>query len=207
MIRCGSAWGADLSRPGGNITGVTQLNVEVGPKRVELAHELIPAATVIALLVNPTNPLAEAIAKNSQAAARISWAAAPCAPRQQLNTISMQSSKPSCNCAPPRWSSDSADPLFGSRAEQLGTLALHYRVPAIHQFRVFAAAGGLASYGAALPTRTVRSVSTLGAFSKARSLATFRSSSPQSSSCDLTSRPQRRSASKCHRRCSPAPTR
>ena len=55
----------------GNITGVTQLNVEVGPKRVELAHELIPAATVIALLVNPTNPLAEAIAKDSQAAARI----------------------------------------------------------------------------------------------------------------------------------------
>jgi len=49
---------ASLSRPGGNVTGVTQLNVEVGPKRLELAHELIPAATVIALLVNPTNPLA-----------------------------------------------------------------------------------------------------------------------------------------------------
>jgi putative ABC transport system substrate-binding protein len=60
-----------LSRPGGNVTGVTQLNVEVAPKRVELAHELIPAATVVALLVNPTNPLAEAVSKDSQAAARI----------------------------------------------------------------------------------------------------------------------------------------
>src|SRR6478752_6666871 len=57
-----------LSRPGGNITGVTQLNVEVGPKRVELAHELIPAATVIAMLVNPTNPLAGAVSKDLQAA-------------------------------------------------------------------------------------------------------------------------------------------
>src|SRR5438876_11922316 len=47
---------ASLSRPGGNLTGVTQLNVEVGPKRLEVAHELIPTATIIAVLVNPTNP-------------------------------------------------------------------------------------------------------------------------------------------------------
>ena len=50
---------------------MTQLNVEVGPKRLELAHELIPAATVIALLVNPTNPLAGAVSKDFQAAARV----------------------------------------------------------------------------------------------------------------------------------------
>src|SRR5205085_5865444 len=50
---------ASLSRPGGNLTGVTQLNVEVGPKRLELAHELAPTATAIALLLNPTNPLAD----------------------------------------------------------------------------------------------------------------------------------------------------
>src|SRR5882757_8064066 len=62
---------ASLSRPGGNVTGATQLNVEVGPKRVELARELIPGATAIALLVNPANPLADAVAKGSQAAARI----------------------------------------------------------------------------------------------------------------------------------------
>ena len=61
---------ASLSRPGGNVTGVTQLNVEVAPKRLELLHELVPTATVIALLVNPTNPNAETQSRDLQAAAR-----------------------------------------------------------------------------------------------------------------------------------------
>ena len=61
---------ASLNRPGGNITGVTQLNEEVAPKRLELLHELVPTASVIALLVNPTDPvLAEANTRNLQAAA------------------------------------------------------------------------------------------------------------------------------------------
>jgi putative tryptophan/tyrosine transport system substrate-binding protein len=47
---------ASLARPGGNITGVTSLNAEVGPKRLELMHELVPSARVVGLLVNPTNP-------------------------------------------------------------------------------------------------------------------------------------------------------
>jgi putative tryptophan/tyrosine transport system substrate-binding protein len=55
---------ASLSRPGGNVTGVTQLNVEVAPKRVELLHELVPAATVIALLVNPANPNSETVTRD-----------------------------------------------------------------------------------------------------------------------------------------------
>jgi putative ABC transport system substrate-binding protein len=62
---------ASLSRPGGNLTGVTQLNVEVAPKRVELAHELIPTARTIALLVNPANPLAQPVLTDSQAAAYV----------------------------------------------------------------------------------------------------------------------------------------
>jgi putative ABC transport system substrate-binding protein len=60
---------ASLSRPGGNATGATQLSVEVGPKRVELAHELIPTATIVGLLVNPTNPVAETLSRDLQAAA------------------------------------------------------------------------------------------------------------------------------------------
>ena len=62
---------ASLSRPGGNATGVSVLNVELGPKRLELLRELVPAATVIALLVNPTNRSnSEAISRELQAAAR-----------------------------------------------------------------------------------------------------------------------------------------
>src|SRR5437762_3730077 len=61
---------ASLNRPGGNLTGVTNLNLEIGPKRVQLLQELVPATTVIALLVNPTNPvLAEAIGSEGQLAA------------------------------------------------------------------------------------------------------------------------------------------
>src|ERR1700738_1791086 len=61
---------ASLSRPGGNLTGVVALNVEVEPKRLELLRELVPTADLIALLVNPTRPLAQAITKEVQAAAR-----------------------------------------------------------------------------------------------------------------------------------------
>jgi putative ABC transport system substrate-binding protein len=61
---------ASLSRPGGNITGVTQLNAQVTPKRLELAHKLVPAATAIAVLVNPTTPDAETELRALQAAAR-----------------------------------------------------------------------------------------------------------------------------------------
>ena len=59
-----------LNRPGGNLTGVTILSVELGPKLLELLHELVPAATVMALLVNPTNPISETVSRDARAAAR-----------------------------------------------------------------------------------------------------------------------------------------
>ena len=61
---------ASLSRPGGNVTGVTSLNVEVGPKRLELLHELVPAVNVIGLLVNPNNANAQILSRDLQVAAR-----------------------------------------------------------------------------------------------------------------------------------------
>ena len=61
---------ASLNRPGGNITGVTNLTVEVGPKRLELLHELMPAATVFALIVNPTTPLAQIESRDLMQTAR-----------------------------------------------------------------------------------------------------------------------------------------
>ena len=60
---------ASLSRPGGNVTGVTQMTGEVAPKRVELAHELVPQATAFGILINPKNPLAEFVKRDSEAAA------------------------------------------------------------------------------------------------------------------------------------------
>jgi ABC-type uncharacterized transport system substrate-binding protein len=61
---------SSLSRPGGNVTGATQMTGEVAPKRIELAHDLFPQATTFGLLINPTNPLAEIVKKDSQAAAQ-----------------------------------------------------------------------------------------------------------------------------------------
>src|SRR5712671_869476 len=61
---------ASFNRPGGNLTGVSVLNVELGPKRLELLHELVPSASIVALLINPTHPAAETASKALQAAAR-----------------------------------------------------------------------------------------------------------------------------------------
>jgi putative ABC transport system substrate-binding protein len=136
---------ASLSRPGGNLTGVTTLGVEVGPKRLELMRELVPKVTVVALLVNPTNPVAETVLKDLQAAARILGL--------QLEVLhaSAEYDFEAVFATVVRLRAGGlvigADPLFSSRSEQLATLALRYAVPTIYQFREFTAAGGLISYG------------------------------------------------------------
>ena len=92
---------ASFSRPGGNVTGVTTLNVEIGAKRLELLHELVPTATIIAALVNPTSPaLAEPETRDLQAAARMlrSMCCTPAADRK-----SKRPSRPWFNCAQARW--------------------------------------------------------------------------------------------------------
>jgi len=137
---------ASLSRPGGNVTGATQLNVEVAPKRLELAHELVPTATNMALLVNPTNPLAGAVSKDLQTVAR--------ALGLQLHVLHA-STEPDFDAVfttlvqlrAAALVIGSADPFFVARAGQLAALALRHAVPTIYQFREFAAAGGLVSYG------------------------------------------------------------
>jgi putative ABC transport system substrate-binding protein len=137
---------ASLGRPGGNVTGSTQLSVEVGPKRLELARELFPGATSFALLVNPANPVAATVSKDLQAVAdtlgvrlhvlHASTEAgfeAAFATAAQLRVAALVIG--------------SADTLFNSHAAQLGALALRHSVPAIYTLREFAAAGGLMSYG------------------------------------------------------------
>jgi putative ABC transport system substrate-binding protein len=71
-----------LNRPGGNLTGVTSLNVQVTPKRLEILHEVAPTAALIAVLLNPTSPTADSQLRNLQAAADALGGAAPCPARQ-----------------------------------------------------------------------------------------------------------------------------
>jgi putative ABC transport system substrate-binding protein len=139
---------ASLARPGGNLTGVTSLTAEVGPKRLELLRELVPTVT-IGLLVNPAaGSFAETISSDLQLAARklglqfhMLYASAErdfdavFATLAQLRVGGLVIG---------------SDPFFNSRSEQLAVLAIRHGMPAVYQYREFAAAGGLMSYGGSL---------------------------------------------------------
>jgi ABC-type uncharacterized transport system substrate-binding protein len=137
---------ASLNRPGGNVTGVTTLNVEVVPKRLELVHELIPTATIVALLVNPTSPtLLVTTTRNAQGAARtlgLELHVLRASTEREIDTAfaTLVQLRAGALVIGP-------DPFFNSQIEQLAALALRHAVPAIYQYREFAAAGGLVSYG------------------------------------------------------------
>jgi putative ABC transport system substrate-binding protein len=134
-----------LNRPGGNVTGVTQLNVEVAPKRLELLHELVPTASVVALLVNPINPNAETNTKDLQAAARtlgLELHVLNASAERDFDAVFAKLIQLRAGGLV-----IGADSLFSSRSEQLAALALRHAVPAIYQDRDFAVAGGLLSYG------------------------------------------------------------
>ena len=139
---------ASLNRPGGNVTGVTTLGVELEPKRLELLYGLIPTARTVGALVNPTNPNAEVQTRELQPAAR--------ALGLKLELLQATSER-DFDGVFARLAELKAgglvigtDGLFISRGEQLGALAARHSVPAIFQFRAFAAAGGLMSYGGSL---------------------------------------------------------
>jgi putative ABC transport system substrate-binding protein len=138
---------ASLNRPGGNVTGVTQTNVEVAPKRLELLHELLPTAHVFGLLVNPDDPaLSEAQMKDFQAAGQ-----ALGVEFHVLNASTdddLERAFASLGQLRAAGLLISTDPFFTSHAERLAALAARYALPAISKGREFAAAGGLLSYGA-----------------------------------------------------------
>jgi putative ABC transport system substrate-binding protein len=136
---------ASLNRPGGNVTGVTSLGVEVGPKRLELLHELIPTASNIALLVNPIGPNAESDSKTMSAAARtlgLQLQVLNASTERELDIVfaTLVERRAGALVIGP-------DAFFSNRPEQLAALALRHAVPTVYQYREFAAAGGLMSYG------------------------------------------------------------
>jgi putative ABC transport system substrate-binding protein len=137
---------ASLNRPGGNITGVGVLDVELGPKRLELLHELIPTATMIAVLVNPSDPArAETTLRQLQAAAHslgLHLHVLNASTDSDFDTVFASLIQLHAGGLV-----IGGEPFFNSRSEQLGALTIRHAVPTIYQFRAFARAGGLASYG------------------------------------------------------------
>jgi putative ABC transport system substrate-binding protein len=134
-----------LNRPGGNITGVSLLNVELGPKRLELLHELVPRVTIMGLLINPANRNSEVLSRDLQAAARILGI--------QMHVLRASSEGDFdavfATLAQLRAGAliIGSDPFFNTRSEQLAAMSRDHTLPAIYQYRQFAEAGGLVSYG------------------------------------------------------------
>jgi putative ABC transport system substrate-binding protein len=131
-----------LSRPGGNLTGVVTLNVEVAAKRLELLHEMVPTVTIIALLVNPTTtPLAEIMTRDLHAAARtlgLRLHVLHASSEREIDTAFATLVQLRAGALV-----IGTDALFNSRSEQLAALTVRHAVPAIYQYREFVSAGGL----------------------------------------------------------------
>jgi putative tryptophan/tyrosine transport system substrate-binding protein len=135
-----------LSRPGGNITGVSSLSVDVSPKRLELMHDVLPtSAANLAVVANPTSPTANSQLQKLRSAAEILGVRL-----QVLNASTEKEFEPIFSAMAQETSGGlvfTSDPYFAFRSGQLAALATRYRVPAITQSRDFPLAGGLMSYG------------------------------------------------------------
>ena len=140
---------ASLARPGGNRTGFSNITVELMPKRLELLSELVPHARVIALLVNPNSASTERVVRNVQEAAGEKGV------RLHILTASAESEIDTAFATLVQLHVGAlmvgADPFFFGQREQLVALAERHAVPAIYEWREYAAAGGLVSYGTSLP--------------------------------------------------------
>ena len=134
-----------LARPGGNLTGVGVITVELIPKRLELLVELVPWATVIALLVNPKNPNTERMVRDTQEAARGKGVHLPVLEASSVGSFE----KAFAQIAQTGASGlvVAADPAFTAQREELVALAARQKIPAIYEWREFVEAGGLISYG------------------------------------------------------------
>ena len=137
---------ASLNRPAGNVTGITSLGSEMGPKRLELLHELVPTARVIGLLLNQADTtLAEPQLRATRLAADTLGL-----DLQVLNAGSAHDFDAAfANLIRLRAGGlvIGAEPVFTRAVERLANLTVRYTAPAVYQYREFAAAGGLASYG------------------------------------------------------------
>ena len=136
---------ASLNRPGGNLTGVSVLAVEVGPKLLELLHVAVPSAKAMALLINPRNPNADAQSKNLQTAAQrlgLQLHVLNASTQGDLDPAFARVHELKANAL-----MIAQDVLFNTQTGKLADLSIRYAIPAIYPNRDFAEAGGLMSYG------------------------------------------------------------
>jgi putative ABC transport system substrate-binding protein len=136
---------ANLNRPGGNITGVTIMGLEMGPKRVELAHRLVPNGTALATLINSKFPPTLAEARDMPAAAHLlglQLTALDASTEGEIDTVFAGFARRKFDAL-----LINTDPFLFGRREQIVQLAAHYKVPTLYFLREFVDAGGLISYG------------------------------------------------------------
>ncbi len=139
---------ASLNRPGGNLTGATTLAVELGQKRLELLHELVPKATLIGVLVNPTGPNLQTVSRDLRAAARTVGRpihVLHASTERDFDTVFATLLRLRAGGLV-----IGTDTFFNSQSRKLAALTLRHAVPAIYQYREFAAAGGLMSYAGSI---------------------------------------------------------
>jgi putative ABC transport system substrate-binding protein len=139
---------SNFSRPEGNITGATTLAVELGRKRLELLHELVPSASLVAALVNPEGPNLAPLLSDLEAAAQIVGL------RLHVVHASTVPDLDAVFSSITQLRADAVvigvDTFFNSESPRLAALALKHSIPAMYQYREFVAAGGLVSYGGSI---------------------------------------------------------
>jgi putative ABC transport system substrate-binding protein len=136
---------ASLSRPGGNITGISNLGSGLTAKRLQMLHEVVPATTSMAMLVNPANPVTNYMVTEAQDAAQaigINLLVVNARSQDEIGTAFSSLLEQGVSAL-----LVSAESLFITQIDKIVELAARYRIPASYEFRVFALAGGLMSYG------------------------------------------------------------
>jgi putative tryptophan/tyrosine transport system substrate-binding protein len=140
---------ASWSRPGGNLTGVTTMGAELGSKQLELLHELAPATSVIALLINPTNPAVARVQSKDVPAAALKLGlklhVLNAATEADFDSVFERMKELGVGGLV-----IGADTFLNARSERLAALAARYAIPTISPYREFTRAGGLMSYGASI---------------------------------------------------------
>jgi putative ABC transport system substrate-binding protein len=196
---------ASFARPGGNATGLNIFITAIEAKRLGLLRELVPTAARIAVIVNPNSPEVDSQLNDVQTGAdAVGW-------ELQILRVASEAEFDSAFATLAQSAVEAllvaADPFFNSQRERIVALAARHKIPAIYEARGYAVVGGLMSYGPIYPTRIVRSGYTPDKFSRAPNRPICQSFSQPRWSWSSTSRPRRQLASRCRRRCSPAPTR